>query len=199
MSSLPVPPPFAELPSTYPVRIADHGDLQRSRLTVFFRLLLAIPHVVVLMFWGLAAYVVVFVAWIAGTILGRIPEGMHGFLEGFLRYNTSVTAYTRILSNPYPPFSGSSGSYTIDLEVDPPGPQSRLTIFFRGLLALPMLLIGYGVRLLANVLTIAAWFAALVLGSVPEGLQDTALWCLRYEQRVLGYLLFLTARYPGFS
>ena len=62
MSSLPVPPPFAEAPSTYPVRVTDHGDLQRSRLTVFFRLLLAIPHVFVLMLWGLAAYVVVFVA-----------------------------------------------------------------------------------------------------------------------------------------
>ena len=38
-----------------PVRIEAGGDLRRSRLTVFFRVLLALPHLVWLTLWGILA------------------------------------------------------------------------------------------------------------------------------------------------
>ena len=45
-----------------PVRIVVTDDLERSRVTVFFRLLLAIPHLVVVALWGIAAFAVSVVA-----------------------------------------------------------------------------------------------------------------------------------------
>jgi len=51
--------------STYPVTFeADYVE-QRSRLTTFFRLLLVIPHLLIVAFWGLAVFFGVIVAWFA--------------------------------------------------------------------------------------------------------------------------------------
>ena len=66
----------------YPVTFkADYVE-KRSRLTTFFRLLLAIPHLIVLYFYGLAAGVVVIVAWFALLFTGRYPQGMYDFVAG---------------------------------------------------------------------------------------------------------------------
>ena len=46
----------------HPVRLLADDDLRRSRLTVFFRLLLVIPHVIVLAVWAIFVYVAVFLA-----------------------------------------------------------------------------------------------------------------------------------------
>ena len=40
----------------HPVRLSIEDDLSRSRLTVFFRLILAIPHLVWLLLWGIVAF-----------------------------------------------------------------------------------------------------------------------------------------------
>ena len=39
----------------HPVRLVAGDDLQRSRLTVFFRLLLAIPHAIWFLLWSIVA------------------------------------------------------------------------------------------------------------------------------------------------
>ena len=91
--------------------------------------ILVIPHLIVLAFYGIAAYVAVIIAWFAALITGRVPVGMHGFIAGYVRYNTRVIAYLVILADPYPPF-GDSGTYPVDLEVDPPAAQGRLGVFF---------------------------------------------------------------------
>ncbi len=100
-------------------------DLQRSRLTVFFRLLLAIPHVIWLLLWTVAAFVAVLVSWFATLALGRSPQALHGFLAAYVRYATHVYAYLSLAANPFPGFVGEAGSYPVDVEIDPPVPQSR--------------------------------------------------------------------------
>ena len=199
MSSLPPPPPYAATPSEYPVRIVDHGDLSRSRLTVFFRLLLAIPHLIAVAVWGIAAAVVAIVNWFATLILGTSPEGMHGFLASFQRYSTAVNGYFYLLSDPWPPFSGAPGSYVLDLEVDPPARQHRLSVLFRAILVIPMYLVMYVLAYVLQLLVLVSWFVCLVLGRMPEGLQNTQLWLFRLQTRVTSYMLCLTSRYPGFS
>ena len=39
----------------HPIRLILSDDLSRTRLTVFFRLILAIPHLIWLGLWGIAA------------------------------------------------------------------------------------------------------------------------------------------------
>ena len=57
----------------YPVRLVGGHDLQRSRLTVFFRLILLIPHVIVTSLYGIVAFIAVVIAWFAALFTGRVP------------------------------------------------------------------------------------------------------------------------------
>ena len=60
-----------ETAPSLPIRIVVTDDLERSRVTVFFRLLLAIPHLVVVALWGIAAFAVSIVLWLALLFEGQ--------------------------------------------------------------------------------------------------------------------------------
>jgi hypothetical protein len=183
----------------HPIRLVVNDDLQRTRLTVFFRIILAIPHILWLYLWGAIAALAVLVAWFAALFTGRVPDGLHVFLATFLRYATHVRAYILLIADPFPGFTGKPGSYPIDLEVDPPQPQSRLTVFFRVILAIPALLLTYVLSSLSQLLAIFSWFIALITGRVPEGLRNFAALALRVETQTYGYLLLVTGSYPSFN
>ncbi|HEV3228587.1 MAG TPA: DUF4389 domain-containing protein, partial [Solirubrobacteraceae bacterium] len=59
----------------HPIRLIVTDDLRRSRLTVFFRLLLAIPHFIWLALWTVAALVAAVANWFATLFSGRSPGG----------------------------------------------------------------------------------------------------------------------------
>ena len=182
---------------SHPVRIVNNDDLQRSRLTVFFRMLLAIPHYIWLMLFGIGAMFVVLAAWFVGIVRGRVPEGMHGFLTRYLRYWVYVNAYVGLAANPFPPFNGVAGSYPIDLEVDPAAAQSRVTIFFRYLLAIPALLISSVLNYLVQLVTFLGWFYALFTGRMSPGMERVLLYGLRYHAQTYAYVFLLTGKYPS--
>jgi hypothetical protein len=64
-----------------------------------------IPHIIVLYFIGLAACVVILISWFSALFTGNVPEGMHNFLTGALRWGTRAGAYALLLTDQYPPFS----------------------------------------------------------------------------------------------
>lgn len=67
---------------------------------------LAIPHVIVLFFLNLAAFVIAVIAWFAILFTGRYPRGMFDFVVGVLRWNYRVRAYAVLLvTDRYPPFT----------------------------------------------------------------------------------------------
>jgi hypothetical protein len=186
-------------PTPHPIRLIVNDDLRRNRLTVFFRLILAIPHVIWWTLWAVISVLAYIVNWFATLIMGRSPEGLHKFLATFLRYSTHLRAYLLLVADPFPGFTGTSGSYPIDLEVDPPVRQNRLTVFFRWILAIPALLLAYLLGELNQLLAIFSWFIALVLGRVPEGLRNFAALAIRIETQTYAYVLLLTERYPSFN
>jgi hypothetical protein len=183
----------------HPIRLVVNDDLQRNRLTVFFRLILFIPHLIWLTLWGVIAVPAYIVNWFATLFMGRSPEGLHNFLATFLRYSTHVRAYVLLVADPFPAFTGRPGSYPIDVEIDPPEPQNRLTVFFRWILAIPALLLSNILSQLNQLLAVFSWFIALVLGRVPEGIRNFAVLAIRIETQTYGYLLLLTGRYPSFN
>jgi hypothetical protein len=182
----------------HPIRLVVTDDLQRNRVTAFFRLLLALPHFVWLALWGIVAMLALLANWVATLVSGRPPAGLHNFLAIFLRYSTHVSAYAFLIANPFPGFLGRPG-YPIDLEVGPPEEQRRLTVFFRLFLALPALLVSQILRYLSQLLAVFSWFTAVILGRVPRGVRDFAAFALRFEQQTMGYLYLLTGRYPSFD
>jgi hypothetical protein len=186
-------------PATHPIHLIVNDDLQRTRLTVFFRLILAIPLFLWFTLWSVIATLAAIVNWIATLVAGRSPEGLHNFLATFLRFATHVRAYVLLIADPYPGFTGREGSYPIDLEIAPPEDQNRLTVFFRIILAIPALIVSNILTYLSEVLAIFSWFIALVMGRVPEGLRNFAALALRFETQTYGYLLLVTGRYPSLN
>ena len=182
----------------HPIRLVVTDDLQRNRLTVFFRLILAIPHVIWLFLWGIVATLAAIANWFATLVKGESPEGLHNFLATYLRYMTQVYAYILLIADPFPGFGGKPG-YPVEIEVDPPQPQNRWTVGFRIFLAIPAFIIAGIFGYLNRILALFSWFVALVLGRVPEGLRNVAAFALRFEQQTAGYTLLLTGRYPSFN
>jgi hypothetical protein len=188
----------ASTPVQHPIRLVVNDDLQRTRLTVFFRWILAIPLFIWLVLWAVVAVLAYIVNWFATLIKGQSPEGLHNFIGTYLRFQTHVTAYINLIADPYPGFNGRPG-YPIDLEFDPPQRQNRWTVFFRGILAIPALFLTRLLSGISSLLAIFSWFIALVTGRVPEGLRNFAALALRVETQTYAYVLLLTGRYPSFN
>lgn len=97
-------PPFGEGP--YPAELVlDVPEKPRDRVSVGFRLVLALPHLVAVWLLGVAWCVSTVVAWFAILFTGRYPRGLYDFGVGVLRWNTRVEAYLLLLHDEYPPFT----------------------------------------------------------------------------------------------
>jgi hypothetical protein len=188
----------ADEPAPHPIRLVVTDDLHRSRLTVFFRLLLVIPHFIVLLLWGIVVWFVVLICWIVAIFTGRVPDGLRNFIAMFLHYLTHVWAYYLLAANPYPGFTGEPG-YPVDVEIAPGEKMNRLTILFRLLLAIPALIVLWVLSYVAEIVAFVAWFWALFAGRLHPGLRDVLTYYLRYNAQVFGYICLLTQRYPTFS
>jgi hypothetical protein len=180
----------------HPVWMPVTDDLRRSRLLVLFRLLLVIPHLIWLILWSIVAVVVAVLTWICALVTGRPPRPFHRFLSRWIRYTTHVYAFLFLVGNPFPGFLGAPGSYPVDLELPPIERQSRWVTGFRGLLAIPALLISSGLGGAGLVAAFLGWFVGLVLGRMPQGLRDLGAYALRYQGQLNAYLYFVTERYP---
>jgi len=193
------PPVPAEAPAPeHPIRMVVTDDLHRTRLTVFFRVILSIPVIFWVALWGVVVLLAWIVAWFAAVFTAQVPDGVHRFMASWLRYRTHVYAYGLLIADPFPGFTGSSG-YPIDLEIDPPERQSRLMVFFRIILAIPALLLANILSQVSQLLAVFSWFVALVTARVPEGIRNFAAFALRVETQTLGYVMLLTQRYPSFN
>jgi hypothetical protein len=179
-----------------PVRLTVDDDLRRSRLTVFFRALLALPHFVWATLWGVAVFFALIANWFVTLFRGRPAAGLARFLTRYLRYTTHIWAYALLIANPFPGFTGLPGSYPIDIQVEPPERQNRWVTGFRLVLAIPATFVQGalgGLLLMAGIFT---WFSALARGRAPQGLRNLGAYALRYNAQTNGYLFLLTERYP---
>ena len=108
----------------HPVRLVVEDDLQRNRLTVFFRLLLAIPHFIWIFLWSIA------VVRRRDRQLVRHAHHRHSpppactaSSAAYVRYQVHLSAYLYLVANPYPGFAGEEGTYPIDVRL--PGAAAR--------------------------------------------------------------------------
>jgi Domain of unknown function (DUF4389) len=206
-----------------PIELVVSDDLQRNRLTVFFRLLLAIPHLIWLFIWTVIVALAAIVGWVITLATGRLPRGLHGFFCSYVRYSTQLTAYLTLAANPYPRFNGEPGTYPVEVTLPAePERQSRWRTLFRLLLAVPALLLaavlggapaaagtggggrgssseGGGVSFggVMFIMAFLGWFASLATGRMPSGLRDGAAYGIGYRAQAFAYLLLVTDRYPN--
>lgn len=89
--------------------------------------------------------------------------------------------------------------YRIAYAADYVEDRSRLKTFFRIILVIPWLIVGFFYYIAAALLAIVAWFAIVFTGRYPDGLYRFNAGFLRFYARVNGYYLLLTDAWPPFE
>jgi len=173
----------------------------QSRLTVFFRLIMLIPHLIVLVLLSIVVNIITFIVWFIILFTGNYPDGLLRFSIGVARWNARVNGYGSLLTGAYPGFSmDDDPNYPIRLSVDEQvSGRNRLTTFFRIFMAIPHIIIVRCLDSAAAVVIFLAWFVALFTGSVPNGLHIFIAGVARWDTRVNAYLMLLVDDYPPFS
>jgi hypothetical protein len=97
-------PPFGDAEYPASVTVADPAE-PRDRVSVGFRIILAIPHFCVLFFLMFAWWVTTVVAWFLILFTGSYPQGLYDFGVGCLQWLIRVEAFMLLLVDEYPPFS----------------------------------------------------------------------------------------------
>lgn len=183
----------------YPITYEADFNPTPNRGTTFFRLLLAIPWLIVAIFWGILFYITHFIAWVAVIILGRYPRWLYDFNSGVVRFSVRISAWIYLQTDQWPPFGLSDDpSYPIRVNFPPPAEkQSRLKALFRLILALPVLIVySYAVAYITLLAGLVAWLTIVFRGYLPEGINDMLTYCHSLQARVLGYIAILTDDYP---
>jgi len=181
----------------HPVTITAEGsELRRSRLTVFFRFFLALPHLVWAFLWSIAVWLAVAANWFVTLARGRPAAPLHRFTARFLRYWIHLTAYLYLVANPFPGFAGRPGSYPINVSLPEPGRQSRWITAFRAILAIPAMIVWSALANALGLVALLGWFTGVFAGRMPVGLRNLGVFALRYQAQLGAYLLLLTDRYP---
>lgn len=208
----------------HPVEVSLEPAIEnRNRLTTAFRLLLALPHLILVgapaalamsfFIWpipdsdaefggggvlGVGVVMIALIAWFAIVFTGTMPRGLWKLSVFYLRWRVRAAAYMALLRDEFPPFG--EGAYPVDLAL-PRYHQSRArwSVGFRFLLALPHLLMIWIMGIAWMIVTVCAWFGILLTGAYPRSLYEFAVGVLRWSTNVEAYVLLLHDEYPPFS
>ena len=192
--------------------------VNRNRLTTFFRLVLAIPHLILVGGVGFAfgarndnrsasgeggllgavAVFLAIVSWFTLVFAGTHIIGIRQFTAFYLRWRVRALSYLMLFEDPYPPFGDAPYPASIEI-LEPVGPRDRLSIALRLIYVIPHIIVLVFVILAWGFTTIAAWFVILFTGAYPKALFDCGVGAMRWRLRVEAYMLLMVDDYPPFS
>ncbi len=151
---------------------ADHAD-HRDRLTTIFRLILAIPWLIVYLIYAIGSLFVTVIARFALVITARYPDGLRSYNTGFLRYHARVTSWIGLQTDEWPPFGfGEDPTYPVRLAIMPPVRQSRARYFFRAILAIPAVFMSMLFGFVQGGAALISWFSIVFRGYQPRASHD---------------------------
>ena len=171
----------------------------------FVNWLLAIPHLVIANALGNVANVLSVISWFSVVFTGRMPEGIARFQCMILRYEARAYSYVAFLRRPYPQFEFAmadrdtgSDPLRVDFALQL-SDRNRLTVAFRLVLIIPVLVYTLLIAIGAAVAVVIAAMAVLFTGRWPQGLRSFVLDAGRLSLRVSAYGRLLTDTYPSFA
>jgi len=196
----------------------------RNRLTVAFRPILAIPHLLLVgtpaavgfsLGWhssgqpnaqwgattgvlGAVAGVCAFIAWFAIVFAGEYPAGLRSLALYYLRWRVRAAAYFALLRDEYPPFGDAEYPASLEFEA-PVGARDRVSVAFRIILLIPQFIAVALIGIAWSITTIIAWVMIILTGDFPSSLYRFGVGALRWSTRVEAYFLLLHDEYPPFS
>lgn len=201
----------------YPVRFAvDYPDRTLDRMTTFFRIIVAIPILVVLgavsasswewssdngsMSGAAGAGGVLFFAPLLMIVFRqKYPRWWFDWNLELQRFSNRVGAYLALMDDRYPSTDDHQSVHLDYAYPDVPRDLNRWLPLVKWFLAIPHYIVLLFLNIAAVVAVIVAWVAILVTGRYPRGLFDFVEGVFRWDNRVIGYALTLvTDAYPPF-
>jgi len=206
--------------ATYPVHVEATLQPKLSRWLWLVKWLLAVPHLIVLVFLWIAFVISSIAAFFAILVTRHYPRALFEFNVGVLRWSWRVSYYTygALGTDRYPPFTlADDPDYPAHLEIEYPAQLSRGLVLVKWwLLAIPHYLV-VGVFLgggtwalwqstgnnaagpgLVGLLVLFAAVALAVTGRYPQQIFDFVLGMNRWALRVAAYAALMTDEYPPF-
>ncbi len=207
---------MTEQPAPYPVRFSIDYPESSRRLTAFFRLVLAIPILILLSlvsgaaptgdtteYQGMTLLVAGGLLWLPPMLMilfrRKYPRWWFDWNLELLRFVTRVEAYLMLLRDDYPSTDERQGVHIDVPYPDVEGELNRFLPLVKWILAIPHYIVLAIIGSLAFLVTIIAWFAILIVGRYPRELFLFVEGTLRWGMRVTAYAFLLTTdRYPPF-
>src|SRR5438046_2040173 len=199
--------------SSYPVQFdVDFPARPLSRLTTAFRLLVAIPIVVLLTLLSGQTFqdghnqralviggAAVFVPLVLMLVFRqKYPRWWFDWNLNLLRVSNRVTAYMALLDRGYPSTDEQQAAH-LDFAYPDAKQLNRWLPLVKWFLAIPHYVALFFLGLGAVIAVVVAWFAILVTGTYPRGLFGFVVGVLRWSNRVNAYAFTLvTDQYPPF-
>jgi uncharacterized membrane protein len=182
----------------YPVTYEADYVRERDRLTTFFRLILAIPWLIVATIYSVAVFFTVLAAWFALLFTGRYPEGLYSFNSGALRFFMRVSGWFSLQTDPWPPFGfGADPTYPIRVQISPRAEsQSRVKALGRIVLAIPLFFVSLGISYIQQGAAFVAWLTIVFRGHQPAAVHNALAYSLAWSTRAGAYIFLLRDEYP---
>lgn len=170
----------------------------RSRVTNFFRYILAIPHLVCVGVLGWVSQLLGFVQWLIILFTGRRNRGIWDFQRGVWDWHVRALAYLSLMYDTYPNFGFVGRAEPVTTDIVFVEQANRLTCALRIIWVIPALIVAFLVGIVGQILMVLTWFAILFTGNHPRGMFDFMLRSQRMWAHTNAYAQLLTDDYPRF-
>ena len=189
-----------QVPASYPVQFdVDYPEAGRNRLTVAFRVVLAIPALIVLWVINTTRALLFLPPLLLILFRNKYPRWWFDWNLQLLRFENRVVAYLLLLRDEYP---STDEEQSVHLDIGYPDVASELNRglpLVKWLLAIPHYVVLAVLGIAVTVTVVVGWFIVLFTGRLPRGLFDFTVGVLRWSNRVTGYACILvTDVYPPF-
>jgi hypothetical protein len=191
---------------TYPVTLRGELTTPLSRWLWLVKLLLIVPHIIVLCFLGFVSCFLTLYAFFSILFSGKYPKGVFDFNVGVMRWGWRVGFYScsALGTDKYPPFSlDPDPNYPADLDVQYPEKLVNWKVLVKWFLAIPHLFIvgifnGGRCLGLIGVLVIINAVVLLFTGNMIDDIFKLVIGLNRWSNRVFAYVFLMRDEYPPF-
>ena len=194
----------------------DYPDRELNRLTTFFRLIVAIPILIILgalsgapfvweqgpwqLEWASAHALVVGPTVLMIVFRRKYPRWWFDWNLNLSRFGVRVFSFMALLTDVYPSTDDEQG---VHLQINYPDVEKDLNRWMpriKWFLAIPHYILLFFINTAALMVVIIVWFAILFTGRYPKNLFDFVVSVFRWNLRVLAYVaLLVTDKYPPFN